>query len=432
MAYVTAPFIWFITTYFPILPLVIVLDLIGVLTILFVDRLDPRSFVFWLILIIVFPVIGFVLYFSYGSHFYSDHKFRKKALADHGCVNETVDMEGSNSTKLLWNMGEFLDSFTKDIRNTESSVWIETPSMKDSGLWNGILKVLEDAASKGIDVRLMSGTYGWGRTYAVNRFCRAGGRFCTFNNRLYDMFPGHFRNRNLRMLMIIDEKTVYSGYEAVLRIEGPVTSNYIRRFLLDWAHGSGDLRVSVPTNRMDDDVYMVVDGRDTMDPESSMKDILDVVSSARNRLYIATPYLTPDDDFCNTIKLASYSGADVRVLLPGHTWYRPRRWNSLSAAYPLMKAGVRVYFSDEYSTRRMMVSDGRFCMTGSCVISKDSLERDLNLSTVTCSETVCEEAERRFLEELENAVECTAAEYEKRSIYDVLCIAISRFFMFLN
>lgn len=431
MAYVTAPFFWFITTYYPILPLVIVLDLIGVMTILFIDRLDPRSFIFWLILIIVFPVVGFVLYFAYGSHFYSDRVFSRKGRADRAYEDEPVGMEGTNSIELLWNENEFLGAFVQDIRMAESSVWIEVPSMKDSGLWNGILKVLEDVASKGVDVRLMSASYGWGRTYAINRMCRAGGRFCTFNNRLYDMFPGHFRNRNLRMLMIVDGRIVYSGYEAVLKIEGPVVSNYVRRFLLDWSHGSGDTRVSVPVSRMDDDVYMVVDGRDTADPESSMKDILDIITSSHHRLYIATPYLVPDDDFCNTIKLASYSGADVRVLLPGHTWYRPRRWNSLSAAYPLMKAGVRVYFSDEYSNRRMIVSDGRYCMTGSCVISKDSLERDLNLSTVTCS-GICGEAEKRFLECLDNAVECTAEEYERRSICDILCIALSRFFMFLN
>lgn len=432
MAYVTAPFIGFVTTFLPIMPLVIILDLIGVLTILFVDRLDPRSFVFWLMIIIVMPVVGFALYFALGNHFYSDRRFNKKRIEDSEFEDPPVCMEGNNDVSFIPDRDALLNNLMKDISCARKSIWFEVPSVKTADVWEKILPVLERMAGSGLDVRIMSASYGFGRTYGINRLCRAGGRFCTFNNRLYDLFLRRYRNRNLRMMMVIDKEIVYSGYGSFLRVEGPVVSNYVRRFILDWAHGSGEPRMHVDVCPMDDNVYMFSDGRDTDDPGRSLKDIVDIVVSARKTLYIAVPYLTPDDDLCNTIKLASYSGADVRILLPGRTWYKPRRWNSLSAAYPLMEAGVRVYFADEYSNRRLIVADGRYCMTGSCVISTSSLERDLNLSTVTCSEKSCSDAESLFMKELDSAVECTAGEYEKRTLWDRCCIAASRFFMYMN
>jgi hypothetical protein len=97
-----------------------------------------------------------------------------------------------------------------------------------------------------------------------------------------------------------------------------------------------------------------------------------------------------------------------------------------------MKAGVRIYFINDYSNRRLLVSDGRFCMVGSATMSTMTLAKDLNLSTVTDSEEVCNRAETMFLKELDDAVECTVEEYESRTFFDKIRIMASRFCMYMN
>ena len=432
MAFVTTGFITFVTLFWSILPFVAVLDLIGVITILFVDRLDPRSFVFWLMVIIVLPFVGLLLYFMFGNHFYSDRRFRRKLEKDRPYLEPPVSMGGSNSISFLWTREEFRDNIMQDLQHVSKSVWIEAPVIRNSTVWDTIMVRVAELAAEGLDVRVMTASYGFGRAYGVNKVRRAGGRFCTFNNRLYASFSKRYRNRNLRMQMILDGNLVYTGIECMVRVQGPVVSHYIRRFVLDWAHGSGDPREHVPVSKLGDRVYMLADGRDTDDPGCSAKDLLDVALSARKTLYMCMPYLTPDEDMYNALKLSAYAGTDVRILLPARTWYTPQKWNSLSAAYPLMKAGVHVYFINDYSNRRLLVSDGRFCMVGSATMSTMTLAKDLNLSTVTDSKEVCSKAEDMFLKELDDAVECTVGEYENRTFFDKVRIMASRFCMYMN
>lgn len=432
MAFVTTGFITFLTVYWSILPLVAVLDLIGIVIILFVDRLDPRSFVFWLMLIIVFPIGGLLLYFIFGNNFYSDRYFRRKLEVDRMYIDDPMDSTGEDKVSLMWTHEEFRDGMIRDLALVKESVWIEVPVIRNHTVWDGIMVEVSKLAAKGVDVRIMTASFGFGRSHGVLRAVRAGARFCTFSNRFYASLSKRYRNRNLRMQVILDGSIVYSGIGSIIRLEGPGASNYVRRFVLDWSHGSGDARRHVPVSVLGDGLRIVEDGRDVDDAGRSLEFLLDIAHSAKETLYMCMPYLTPDEDIHNTLKLSAYSGTDVRIILPARTWYAPQKWNSLAAAYPLLKAGVRVYFLDNHSNRRVLISDSRCCMVGSATMSRMTLDKDLNLSIIVDSPEVCRRAQEMFLRELEDAVECTAEEYENLSVRDRIRMMAARFCMYIN
>ena len=52
MTYFTKPFFTLVYAIQDIYPLVILLDIIGIVMILFKERFEPRTFVFWLMIII--------------------------------------------------------------------------------------------------------------------------------------------------------------------------------------------------------------------------------------------------------------------------------------------------------------------------------------------------------------------------------------------
>lgn len=432
MAFVTTGFITFVTVFWSILPFVAVLDLIGVITILFVDRLNPRSFVFWLMLIIIFPIGGLLLYLAFGNHFYSDRYFRAKLDADMPYIDDPVDMDGDNDVSLQWTREEFMESILADLAHVKESVWVEAPIIRDFTVWDPIMSKVADLAHDGLDVRVMTASFGFGRSHGVRRVHSAGGKFATFNNIFYALFSKRYRNRNLRMQMILDGDIVYTGISTTMRIEGPMASWYVRRFKLDWAHGKNVAREHVPVCRPDPRIRLLEDGRDSIDHGCSVRTMLDMSMNSKEYLYVCMPYLTPDEDMYNALKISAYAGADVRILLPAKTWYMPQKWNSLMAAYPLMKAGVRVYFVNDHSNRRITVSDDEVCLIGSATMNRMSLDNDLNLSTLVCSEDVCIRAREMFLRELDGAVECTAEEFEKRSFLDKIMIMASRFCMYMN
>ena len=82
-------------------------------------------------------------------------------------------------------------------------------------------------------------------------------------------------------------------------------------------------------------------------PDQEVKTIREVyfaaIVSARERLWLSTPYFVPDNGLLDALRLARYRGVDVRlltVLQPDHTitWYASRYY------YPAMlEAGVEIY-----------------------------------------------------------------------------------------
>ena len=43
---------------------------------------------------------------------------------------------------------------------------------------------------------------------------------------------------------------------------------------------------------------------------------LDMINSARHRIWIVSPYFVPDDDLISALQLAALRGVDVRILIP--------------------------------------------------------------------------------------------------------------------
>ena len=179
-------------------------------------------------------------------------------------------------------------------------------------------------------------------------------------------------------------------------------------------------------------MQIVSDGPDTGDAYPMLSCYADLVSRSERTLYMAFPYLLPNDEIYSTVKMAVVSGVDVRILLPrkGRHWYQS--WNSLAASNPLMMVGAKVYFVDRMLGKCVMVSDGRICCVGSGDFSSRPLAQDFNTGCLIYSEDVASEVTAAFMHELEGAAECLPEEYQHRSFTDVLKIGVARLLMFFN
>ena len=82
MTYITRPFFILVETFWTVLPLVVAVDLVAVYLLVFKERMDPRSFAFWMTLTIVLPFAGFALYLLYGCTLYSGSVFGRKLGGD--------------------------------------------------------------------------------------------------------------------------------------------------------------------------------------------------------------------------------------------------------------------------------------------------------------------------------------------------------------
>src|SRR5690606_21685506 len=68
-----------------------------------------------------------------------------------------------------------------------------------------------------------------------------------------------------------------------------------------------------------------------------------VMSLARSRIYITTPYFIPDPGIALAIKTAAWSGLDVRIIIPSVADSKIVHWATLSYLEEFMLAGVRCF-----------------------------------------------------------------------------------------
>ena len=451
MTYLTRPFFEFIFTVAPYAVPLLAVDLVALYLMIFRERFEPRTLIFWVAIVIVVPFAGFALYMLFGSTLVSRRVFGRKSEDDrrfagadgwseHRCpLSDVIRRAGAdicaagNSVRLFWSRSELEPGAMDEMGAARSTVHMMFRRMPRDG--GELVRVLAAKAREGVQVRVMTSSLGFGRTRGVRALREAGVMFCTYHGTLYSLLSLRPANRNMRSVAVIDGRVAYQGRGAVLRVEGPAAARLELRFRADWLHGSGEdlgADVPVPEGAGDVPVQVISDGPDGHEGSPMASAYTAIVSGARERLRISTPYLLPDDEIYSAIKLAVLSGVEVMMLLPrrGRHWYQS--WNSLAASNPLMTAGVRVFFVDRAMSKCAMVADGSVCLVGSGDYCGRSLANDFNTCCVVYSEEVAADMEGRFMEDLSDAAECLPEEYVRRSFADRVRIAVARCLMFLN
>lgn len=452
MTFLTVPFFTYVFAVVPVWLPYLAVQLTALYLLIFRERFDPRTLIFWIAIVFILPFVGFAMYLLWGCTLFVRREGRRKEGADRAylpgppegaaeggsrlgdiLVRSGADVSTSgNAARMHWSYTDARGDYIEALGAAERSVHIETNRL--TNLDDDMIDLLAEKAASGVEVLVITGTMGFGRTRGLGRLKAAGARHATFVGKLRCIFLPRESSRCLREIHVIDGRVGFTGLGSIVRLEGPAASRLDRRFLADWANASGESPGAPPDAAGgcgDCTVQLVSSG-----PDSSGMPMLcgysEIISGARDRLYITFPFLIPNDEMYNAIKQAVIAGTDVRILIPsrGRHWYQA--WNSLAASNPLMNAGAKVYFSPRASVRCLVVADGRVCAVGSGVFNSRSLWADYGENAVICSEGLAGDAERMFLEDLEGAAECLPEEYSRRSFSDRLKIAVARMLMFLN
>ena len=454
MTYLTVPFFTYVFAIAPVWPAWLAVNLFALYLLLFKERFDPRTFVFWVAIVFVLPFLGFVLYLLWGStiHMRMDGE-RKEECDERYMVGESDDVPedcsrmvstlcgagsdiytSGNDVKLHWTSREGVSPLAEALSGAERTIYIEAARFLGGEDGRRLNDLLCRKASEGVDVRIITSRLGLGRTPGLMALRKAGVRHRTFHSSINSAFSVRPANRNLRELCIIDGRHGFCGMGAYMELQGRASERLERRFLADWEHASGEVsEIRNPSVSGDGScgVQLVSSG-----PDSSGMPMLfgysETISGARRTLYMTFPYLVPGDEAYNAIKQAVIAGTDVRILIPVKCRHWYQAWNSLSAANPLIEAGARVYFARKAMVKTLVVADGKVCITGSGIYNSKSLAADYGENVIVYSQDVAGVAEAEFMAELEDAAECLPEQLARRSLMDQVKITIAKMFMFLN
>jgi len=161
---------------------------------------------------------------------------------------------------------------------------------------------------------------------------------------------------------------------------------------------------------------------------ASIKDgYLKIISSARQRLYIQTPYFIPDESILEALKVAALSGVDVRLVIPEKEDHLFVHWASLSYMGVLLEAGVSCYtYKRGFIHSKIIVMDGFVSSIGTANLDLRSFNLNFEVNAFIYDGEISAQLEAIFMRDLDDCEELTLDQYLQRSVNVKIKEAFSR------
>ncbi len=380
----------------------------------------------WIILILIFPIFGTILLITLGRN-YSKNKLLRNIfkyekeydqyLKQNSKTQKEVDDLNLDNIKYLtnrtnycvstnneityYNFGEkFYPELLKELQKAEKFIFMEYFIINEGTMWNGILDILKEKASQGVDVRIMYDDMG-SLTMLKSDYAKQLSKFgikCISFNKL-SPFRGIFmNNRDHRKITIIDGKVAFSGgvnlsdeyinlnsrlgiwKDNGIKIVGDAIWNLTVMFLTLWnANVNEDQDITKFKyefkNNKQNKGYVIPYGVAPLHQDLIGEEVyINMINSAKKYLYIMTPYLIIDTDMVNALCRAAKRGVDVRIIVPGIPDKKIVYTQTTSFFRVLHNSGVKIYkFTKGFVHSKVFLSDDIRAVVGTINMDYRSL-----------------------------------------------------------
>ena len=152
-----------------------------------------------------------------------------------------------------------------------------------------------------------------------------------------------------------------------------------------------------------------------------------MITNARERIYIQSPYFIPDDSMFEALKVAGLSGLDVKVIIPCKPDHPFVYWAGMSYIGELLEAGVKFYtYENGFLHSKLFVMDDFVTSIGTANLDIRSFKLNFEVNAFIYDEEVTRKTIEQFHKDLELCEEITLEEYGKRSGIVKLKESVSR------
>ncbi len=406
----------------------------------------------WIFIVMTFPLLGISLYILIGERPVGRnlmHKI-KRMSKDYVLLTESMrqrfqddrqhlPLEGralsllaesqngspviaGNHIELFTNSLEILQQFIDAINGAKKSLHLEFYIWALGGDADRVGEALIAAAQRGVACRVLLDSLGskdWLKSNWPKRFRNAGIKVTEALPIQIGRFQ--FRRADIRLhrkIFVIDGSVAWTGsmnmvdprtfkqdsgvgewVDALVRIEGPVVSQFDLTFLFDWSvattgvrtFNEPDLEIPAPAGSAltqefasgpvyrDDILYQV---------------LLSAIMDAREELTITTPYFGPDDGLIQALMAAANRGVKVTLIVPKLNDSTLVAWSSRSMYGDLLNAGVNIaeFYGGLLHTKSMLI-DKRIAIFGSVNFDQRSLRLNFEISLIVYNDVFCKKLE---------------------------------------
>ena len=393
------------------------------------SRIDPTAKVTWLIVIMLLPVFGLLL-FAYTQSEIGHRALKARVNSIIQNTKESIPQQGETMRKFAeenrgaaalahymhrsgchpvyektavtyFPLGE--DKFAemlKQLEQAEHFIFMEYFIVDEGLMWGKILEILSRKAAQGVDVRVMyDGTCEFAllpRDYP-KRLKKLGIK-CKVFSPVTPFVSTHYNYRDHRKILVIDGHTAFNGgvnlsdeyinvkpkfghwKDTAVMLKGEAVKSFTLMFLQTWGIDEKETDYahflsypSMPAAGAKG--YVIPYGDCPLDDDKLGERVyMDILNRSLRYVHIMTPYLILDGEIEAALKFAAERGVEVMLILPGI----PDKFIPYALAKThykqLLESGVRIYeYTPGFVHAKVCVSDTMEAVVGTINLDYRSL-----------------------------------------------------------
>ncbi|QBO35595.1 cardiolipin synthase [Periweissella cryptocerci] len=458
---------------------VVILNTIGAVATIFREKRDISAIWAWLLVLLVFPVIGFLFYAIFGRRLTDKKIFnmqgqarmgldqmvrnQKKRLKN-GELVKTLDITAGakeminmflrtdkavlthkNKVEIFTDGRKKFDQLFADMREAKHHINIEYFTIYDDGIGNELVRVLEERAAAGIEVRVIYDQFGsHGRkTKLFKHLVELGGEVEPFLTGRFQALTFRVNFRDHRKLVIIDGKVGYIGgynvgdqYLGLSKKFGPWRDTHLRiqgdgvlalqsRFFMDWnaTHKNASVKFNdkyfpeIGTGISDGDTSMqIVSSGPDGELQQVKRGYMQMFTAARKSIVIQTPYFIPDEGMLEVLQNAALAGIKVHLMIP-HMPDHPFVYQATKYyAHEILENGAKVSIYDGgFLHTKVVVVDDKIASVGSANMDIRSFRLNFEANAFMYDRDIAGRLIGNFHDDLAKSHPLTLQDFKKQS-----------------
>lgn len=410
----------------------------------------PAATLAWVWFLLLLPGFGPIAYFAVGADRIKRRRLRRAARKHFPAHGESEDAKAlvaaerpamqrllrslatvnqippatARSVRLLVDAAQFFPALEDAIRGARHHVHIEFFIWRDDDVGRRFLRLLVEAAKRGVEVRLICdqmGSKGTPRSF-FDPLIAAGGKFSWFYSKPYLSHIRFANLRNHRKLQIIDSAVAFVGgmnigveydagltdgtrwRDAQIELRGGVVTHLQEAFATDWFFATEEEVVAPAYYRAGDTagahVALVIAGGPDLPREPIPKSLVALCTTAEKRLWIATGYFCPDVLMLTALQICAARGVDVRLLVSEKSDHPYLVQIGRSYYEDLLRFGVRVFeYSAGINHAKAVLFDEDWLMVGSANSDNRSMRLNFELNVLVHASDAARQLEQMMNED---------------------------------
>lgn len=419
----------------------------------------------------VLPFLGLLVYYFFGQDYRKSKIFKKKFILDNDRIkkwrdnfklnedekedfeeefgegifkiyrllknNERAVLTFDNEVEILVNGEVKFKKLLEDLATAQHHIHLEYFVLLDDEIGIKIIEILCAKAQEGIQVRLIYDDVGSSLSRkSKNKLSESGVKHFPFMPVLFSNSTSKLNYRDHRKIVVIDGSVGYVGginldkkydnsiendrywRDTHLRLEGGSVGSLQSAFLLSWNFVSkqeieiGEELFPKAKAKAQEPVAVQIaaSGPDT-DWANIMEAFFCAITSARESIYITSPYFMPNTQILTALTTASRSGVDVKIIIPKKSDSWAAQYATDSYIEELEQSGVQMYrYNKGFVHAKTLVIDDLFSSIGTANMDYRSFALNFEINALLYSKKVNRQMKKIFEDDLK---ECDEIEYER-------------------